>query len=118
MPHAASNPPQRLQIGGPNLAVIDRPDSGPQFGAEGLSIPLKPIPRGEERIAKTKLGTYYKRTPVGTGKSLWGTGLEADGKRCQLASLRVFVAASGGVRWTLDPGSITWRSAKPGDEAQ
>lgn len=43
------------QIGGPNLAVIDNPSSGPQFGAEGLTIRLQPIPKGDERVAKTKL---------------------------------------------------------------
>lgn len=149
-------------MGGPNLAVIDKADSGPQFGAEGLSIPLQPIPAGEERLAKTKLGAgvvegagplpgtcswcvhrqagsqlaarqwcrhrlavrapmpagpYYKRSPLGTGKSLWGGGgLEQDSKRAQLESLRVYVAASGGANWTLDPGSITWRSTKGGGE--
>lgn len=64
----------------------------------------------------THPGTYYARTPFGVGKSLWGSsGLEPDGKRAQLASLRVFVAASGGAQWTLDPGSITWRSSKGGE---
>lgn len=68
------------------------------------------MPKGEERLAKTKLGSYFKRTPTGTGKSLWGA-LEADPKRTELASLRVFVAAAGGPQWTLDAGSITWRSS-------
>jgi len=113
-----THPPHRTtaiyqtQIGGPNLAVIDKPDAGPQFGAEGLSIPLKPIPKGDERLARTKLGTYYKRTTQGTGKSLWGW--EADAKKTNLRSVRVYVAASGGAQWTLDPGSITWRSSKGG----
>ena len=49
-----SAPMPHRQVGGPNLAVIDNPQSGPQFGADGLSIPLKP--RGAERTAKSKLG--------------------------------------------------------------
>ena len=61
------------QIGGPNLAVIDKPDSGPQFGAEGLSIPLKTIPAGEERLAKTKLGERLAQQPGG-----WGCGRTAS----------------------------------------
>jgi hypothetical protein len=88
---------------------MDKADSGPLFGAEGLSIPLKPIPKADERMARTKLGTYYKRTPQGTGKSLWGW--EAETKRTTLTSLKVY-AAAGGLQWTLDAGSITWRSNK------
>ncbi len=52
--HIALARPPCVQVGGPNLAVIDNPHSGPQFGADGLSVPLKP--RGSERSAKSKLG--------------------------------------------------------------
>lgn len=101
------------KIGGPNLAVIDNPGTGPQFGADGLAIPLKAVPKGDERLAKTKLGTYYARAPYGGGRSLWdGAGGDADAKRAYLKSLRVYVSAAGPPQWTLDAGSITWRSSK------
>lgn len=101
------------KVGGPNLAVIDNPNVGPQFGADGLSIPLQTIPKGEERWAKTKLGPHYQRAHWGAGKSLWG-GLgdgSDDAKKARLSSLRVFVSAAGPPQWTLDAGSITWKSS-------
>ncbi|GLC69845.1 hypothetical protein PLESTF_000886800 [Pleodorina starrii] len=91
------------KVGGPNLAVIDNPGSGPQFGADGLSIPLKP--RGKERLAKSKLGTYYSRLPDG-GRSLFGPG--DDPKRAELEWLKVYVADARGVEWKLE--GITWKS--------
>jgi len=46
--------PIKLQkMGGAGLATIDEPETGPRFGAEGLSIPMDP---GSERIARSKLG--------------------------------------------------------------
>lgn len=109
-----SKPPLKLpKIGGPNLAVIDAPNTGPRFGADGLYIPLRPVPAADARRATTKLGSYYARAPQGNGKSLWGGGgREDDPKKCELASLRVLAAASGGAKWQLDPGSITWKSTK------
>ncbi|GIL66755.1 hypothetical protein Vafri_20255 [Volvox africanus] len=91
------------KVGGPNLAVIDNPASGPQFGPDGLTIPLKP--RGQERLAKSKLGTYYSRLPDG-GRSLFGR--EDDPKRAELALLKVYVADARGVEWKLE--GITWKS--------
>ncbi|KXZ47530.1 hypothetical protein GPECTOR_34g689 [Gonium pectorale] len=91
------------KVGGPNLAVIDNPGSGPQFGADGLAIPLKP--RGQERIAKSKLGTYYSRLPDG-GRSLFAA--REDSKRTELESLKVYVADAKGVEWRLE--GITWKS--------
>ena len=44
-----------MQVGGAGLAVMDKAETGPQFGAEGLIIPLQP---GQERLAKSRLGTY------------------------------------------------------------
>ncbi len=92
------------QVGGPNLAVIDKPDAGPTFGAEGLTIPLRG-PAGQERLAKSRLGTYYARTPQG-GRSLFGPN--DDPKKAQLAELRVYVAEGGGEEWVLD--GIVWKT--------
>ncbi|GFR44508.1 hypothetical protein Agub_g5773, partial [Astrephomene gubernaculifera] len=92
------------KIGGPNLAVIDNPGSGPQFGADGLNIPLRG-PRGQERTAKSKLGSYYARLPDGS-RSLFAAG--EDPRRAQLAWLKVYAADVRGVEWRLE--GITWRS--------
>lgn len=95
------------KIGGPNLAVIDSPGEGPRFGADGLSIPLKTVPKGSERIAKCKLGTYYERMPGG-GRSLFAAG--EDPKKAVLKSLRCYVAKGEGEKWELD--GIVWKSSK------
>ncbi|EFJ49942.1 hypothetical protein VOLCADRAFT_89457 [Volvox carteri f. nagariensis] len=90
------------KVGGPNLAVIDNPNSGPQFGADGLSIPLRP--RGQERVVKSKLGPYYSRLPDG-GRSLFN---KADSRKAELVWLKVYVAEARGVEWRLE--GITWKS--------
>lgn len=71
-----------VQVGGAGLAIIDKAEAGPQFGAEGLTIPLQP---GQERLAKSRLGTYYARRADG-GRSLFAAGEE---KRAQLTELKV-----------------------------
>ena len=71
-----------MQVGGAGLAVIDKAEAGPQFGAEGLIIPLQ---RGQEQLAKSRLGTYYARRESG-GRSLFADGEE---KRAQLTDLKV-----------------------------
>lgn len=57
-------------MGGPNLAVLDGADNGIQFGAEGLTIGLRP---GQERLAKSRLGSYYAKHPdlPSKGRSLF-----------------------------------------------
>lgn len=55
--------PVKLQkIGGAGLATIDEPETGPRFGADGLSIEMNP---GAERMARSKLGPYYEVMPDG-----------------------------------------------------
>ncbi len=68
------------------MAIIDKADFGPHFGAEGLIIPLQP---GRERLAKSRLGTYYARR-AGGGRSLFAPGEE---KRAQLVDLKVGLLA-------------------------
>ena len=88
-----------MQVGGAGLAVIDKAESGPQFGAEGLTIPLQP---GQERLAKSRLGTYYARRADG-GRSLFAEGEE---KRAQLVDLKVDMLAH-----SLEPISYSPRGA-------
>jgi hypothetical protein len=71
-----------MQVGGPGLAIIDLGDSGPKFGAEGLHIPFTP---GRERLAKSRLGSYYARRADG-GRTLFAKGEE---KGAQLVDLQV-----------------------------
>ena len=79
-------------MGGAGLAIIDKAEAGPQFGAEGLSIALQP---GRERTAKSRLGSYYARRADG-GRSLFGPGEE---KGAQLTDLKVRAgSACGGLK--------------------
>ncbi|CAL8463201.1 g2735 [Coccomyxa elongata] len=98
-----SRPAEKLvKVGGAGLAVIDKAESGPLFGAEGLSIPLQ---QGQERVGKSRLGSYYARRADG-GRTLFAVGEE---KRAQLVDLKVFVAAGGPEEWQLD--GIVWKSS-------
>jgi hypothetical protein len=49
------------KVGGASLAVVDKPDAGIAFGAEGLKFLIP----GRERIAKCRLGTFYAKMPDG-----------------------------------------------------
>jgi hypothetical protein len=67
--YAGDGPGYKLQkVGGPGLAQIDLPESGPSFGADSLVIPLR---AENPRIARSKLGSYYERFPDGVS-SLFG----------------------------------------------
>lgn len=70
-----------IKVGGPGLAVIDNPENGPSFGADSLVIPLA---QGNEKMARSKLGSYYERFEDGTN-SLFGKDASV-----QLKSFKVF----------------------------
>ena len=76
-----------MQVGGAGLAIIDKTEAGPQFGAEGLIIALQP---GQERLAKSRLGSYYARRANGA-RSLFAQGEE---KRAQLTDLKARMLSS------------------------
>jgi len=64
-----ARPAIKLQkIGGAGLATIDEPETGPRFGAEGLTAMMSP---GSERLVSSKLGPYYECLPDGS-RSLFG----------------------------------------------
>ncbi len=51
-----NNTPSReetAQVGGSSIAVVDRKEAGPQFGADGLKILLQD---GRQRCAQSRLG--------------------------------------------------------------
>eukprot|EP00585_Thalassiosira_rotula_P007418 CAMPEP_0196139920 /NCGR_PEP_ID=MMETSP0910-20130528/7023_1 /TAXON_ID=49265 /ORGANISM="Thalassiosira rotula, Strain GSO102" /LENGTH=317 /DNA_ID=CAMNT_0041400711 /DNA_START=23 /DNA_END=976 /DNA_ORIENTATION=+ len=56
------------KVGGPGLAQMDLPESGPQFSPDALVINMD---QGNPRAARSKLGSYYERLPDGTN-SLFG----------------------------------------------
>ncbi|GKY98282.1 hypothetical protein MPSEU_000785800 [Mayamaea pseudoterrestris] len=46
------------KVGGPSLAQLDYPESGPMFGADSLIVPLA---GDNPKLARSKLGSYYER---------------------------------------------------------
>lgn len=78
---AAGAPGIKLRkVGGPGLAQMDLPESGPSFSPDALVIPL-----GKDgRVARSKLGSYYERLPDGTN-SLFGKDASV-----QLKDLKVY----------------------------
>ena len=77
-----------MQVGGAGLAVVDDPNSGIQFGAEGLSIPLIEG-SGRVKIAKSRLGTFYAEDSklAEKGRSLFASTESLKG--AELVSLKV-----------------------------
>jgi hypothetical protein len=70
------------KVGGPGLAQMDYPESGPSFGADSLVIPLG---GDNPKQARSKLGSYYERFKDGTN-SLFGPKQAA----VQLRELKVY----------------------------
>lgn len=91
------------KVGGPSLAVVDRPDNGIQFGAEGLKIPLID---GQEKVVKCRLGTFYSNLPNGC-RSLFSS--TDSPKSTELTDLKVYVAVGQGEAWDLD--GIIWKTS-------
>ena len=89
------------KVGGPSLAVVDNPQQGIAFGAEGLKVLM---PR-KEKEAKSRLGTFYAKLPGG-GRSLFGAA--ENPKSTELVSLECYVAQGDGEVWELD--GIVWKT--------
>jgi len=68
-------------VGGPGLAQMDVPETGPQFSPDALVIRMD---GREPKVARSKLGSYYERMPDGTN-SLFGKE-----SAVQLRDLRVY----------------------------
>lgn len=90
-----SRPPVKLRkVGRAALACLDEPDSGPRMGADSLVIPLRsPLSSRsdapQDRIAHSKLGSYYEKLPTGNNRStLFGEGENAKGE--MLKFLRIY----------------------------
>ena len=69
------------KVGGPGLAQMDIPETGPQFSPDALVIPME---ESNPRLARSKLGSYYERLPDGTN-SLFGKDANV-----QLKDLKVY----------------------------
>ena len=90
------------KVGGAGMGVVDKPETGPYFGPEGLTIPLF---SKSPRRARCKLGPYYQRMPSG-GNSMF----EGGAGEVALARLQVFVGDWGGEPIPFDdaiPFSLT-----------
>jgi hypothetical protein len=91
-----SRPPAKLRkVGKAYGSVLDSPDAGPTIGADTLVIPLRPPratwPTGSEndRIARSKLGSYFERLTEGSCRNtLFGKGDNAGGEKLEF--LRVY----------------------------
>lgn len=109
------------KVGGAGLALVDRPGTAIQFGAEGLTIPLDASGRQGgnpfgAKLAKCRLGTYYARLPAAEvssgrgapgGRSLFSP-TEKDLAKTELVSLRVYVASGEAEKWDLD--GVVWKT--------
>lgn len=78
------------KVSGVTLAILDQTDTGPRLGADGHLVPLQPSRAAREkaeseRVAMSKLWSYYERMPDG-GNCLFADG-EAE-KGTLLTSLR------------------------------
>jgi hypothetical protein len=69
------------KVGGPGLAQMDMPETGPQFSPDALVVSMA---QSSPRLARSKLGSYYERLPDGSN-SLFG-----DNNICELKELRVY----------------------------
>jgi hypothetical protein len=90
------------KVGGAGMGVVDKPEKGPMFGPEGLSIPLF---TKSPRRARCKLGPYYQRMPSGSNTMLPGGEGEVA-----LSRFQVFVGDWGGEPIPFDdamPFSLT-----------
>lgn len=100
----SSLPIKLPKIGGPSLAVVDKPSEGVKFGAEGLRV-LTP---GKEQMAYSRLGTFYEKMPSGE-KSLFG-----NEKSAQIDRVLCYVAEGGPEEWELN--GIVWSTRRSNDE--
>jgi len=74
------------KVGGASLAQLDEPESGPKFGADSLIIPLG---KENDRMARSKLGSYYERFADGNNS------LFRDAAAVQLKELKVYQGIYG-----------------------
>uniref|UniRef100_A0A7S2ZTI4 TLDc domain-containing protein n=1 Tax=Rhodosorus marinus TaxID=101924 RepID=A0A7S2ZTI4_9RHOD len=86
-----SKPAIKLRkVGGKSMSVLDDPETGPKFGADGLVVmlmsPFQTELDGSEKIASSKLGTFYEVRPDGV-RHLFS---KAEGKKTKLVSLRAY----------------------------
>lgn len=94
----ARRPVKLRKVGKGALACLDDPDSGPKMGADALVVPLRP-PRAswdslpEDRLARSKLGSYFERLAEGPNRS--SLFAEHEGGQTLLTSLRIYSGVYG-----------------------
>lgn len=73
-----------------------------------MNFTLQPCFAGSVRLSTAcHAGTYYERLPGG-GRSLFSPN--EDAKKTGLVSMRVYVAAGGGVEYELD--GLSWKTKR------
>ena len=92
------------------MAIIDEDSKGPKWGPDGLDIGI------EERVAKSRLGSYYDTMPNG-GKSMFGGGVNLGGGKgggaVQLKELRVYVALGDSeLAKNYQPNMFQWQKGE------
>jgi hypothetical protein len=95
------------KVGGPGLALIDRPGEGPRWGAEDFRVVFDRDGAAPAQV-RSRLGTGYSKLPGG-GRSLFG---EDEGGRADLTDLKVYVADGDPESWELD--GVVWKSSGGG----
>ncbi|KAK1860944.1 hypothetical protein I4F81_003530 [Pyropia yezoensis] len=88
----AGRPVKLRKVGRGAMAVIDKPEDGPTFGADAFVVPLQPpraawAPGERDRLARSKLGSYYERLPNGRNHLFAPT---ESGSGVTLEALRVY----------------------------
>ena len=91
------------KTGGSGMAIIDEDGKGPKWGPDGLSVDL------ENRLARSRLGTYYATRANGS-KSLFG---DQNGSAVQLKSLRVYVSLGDSEKAkNYEPNMFQWKKGE------
>ena len=91
------------KTGGSGMAIIDEDGKGPKWGPDGLSVDL------ENRLARSRLGTYYATRANGS-KSLFG---DRNGSAVTLKSLRVYVSLGDSEKAkNYEPNVFQWKKGE------
>ncbi|KAL6765096.1 hypothetical protein V8C86DRAFT_2461198 [Haematococcus lacustris] len=97
-----SRPEKLPKTGTDQMAAVDRPDQGPQFGAGDFKVPLM---RGRNATKATSKLLDYAR-PASGARSLFSP---EEGRTAQLVELRAYVRNGGKLKYELD--GVRWKSS-------
>ena len=94
------------KVGGSGMAIIDEMNASPKWGPDGLAFNI------DQRVARSRLGTYYDTMPNGS-KSLFGGGVSKGGGTVGLKSLRVYVGlGESDLARDYEPNMFQWKKGE------